>query len=540
MIGVVANPSQYAVVKEFFELFKTPWEFYQPESQYDVLLCAWDGVVPKNDAKMLIIYASYRLPSEVENDIEYIPEDSLGRNLLYQESRIPIYGSYVTFANGGSLLVDEESRSAIHLQQSGAGVLVRVGYDLFEEVRTLLTDGQPAANADSPTLELHVGLLRDLILDNGISLVEIPPVPAGYQFIACLTHDVDHPSLRMHKLDRTALGFLYRAFFGSLVRACQGRLSLRDLLRIWMAALKLPLVWFGFAKDPWSQFDDYPRLERGCASSFFVIPFRGDPGSTKQGPAPRLRASAYGAMDIADHIQTLLSTGCEVGVHGIDAWRDRSKGRQELERLQQPTGAQDIGVRMHWLYFDQESPTLLEEAGFAYDSTIGYNETIGYRAGTTQVYKHLQTAQLFELPLHIMDTALFFPCYLDLAPAKARERVQKIIDQAVRWGGCVTVNWHDRSIAPERQWGDFYVELVEEMERRGAWFSTASQVVAWFRKRRSAVFEDESLESGHVRVNAPNGRDDLPDLQVRVHNAQDSQQNTEVAACHPCTQPTAV
>ena len=30
----------------------------------------------------------------------------------------------------------------------------------------------------------------------------------------------------------------------------------------------------------------------------------------------------------------------------------------------------------------------LEKAGFSYDSTVGYNETIGYRAGTAQVFKH--------------------------------------------------------------------------------------------------------------------------------------------------------
>ena len=30
----------------------------------------------------------------------------------------------------------------------------------------------------------------------------------------------------------------------------------------------------------------------------------------------------------------------------------------------------------------------LEEAGFLYDSTMGYNDAIGYWAGTSQIYKH--------------------------------------------------------------------------------------------------------------------------------------------------------
>ena len=29
MIGVIADPAEADVVREFFELFKTPWEFYR-------------------------------------------------------------------------------------------------------------------------------------------------------------------------------------------------------------------------------------------------------------------------------------------------------------------------------------------------------------------------------------------------------------------------------------------------------------------------------------------------------------------------------
>jgi len=39
MIGVIANLTEYGVVCEFFELFKTPWEFYQSNQRYKVLLC---------------------------------------------------------------------------------------------------------------------------------------------------------------------------------------------------------------------------------------------------------------------------------------------------------------------------------------------------------------------------------------------------------------------------------------------------------------------------------------------------------------------
>jgi hypothetical protein len=226
----------------------------------------------------------------------------------------------------------------------------------------------------------------------------------------------------------------------------------------------------------------------------------------------------------------LRLAGCEIALHGIDAWVDAPSGREELREIQRITGTSDLGVRMHWLYFDKHSAATLEAAGAKYDSTVGYNETVGYRAGTTQVYKPFEAARLLELPLHVMDTALFFPAHLALSPAGASKRVAPLIDHAAVSGGCITVNWHDRSIAPERLWGDFYVHLIACLEKRGAWFATASDAVRWFNRRRSVVFEHVS-ETGPVcvRVADENG-DDLPALQVRVYNGPCSQRSFTLGA----------
>src|SRR5258708_27808186 len=111
-----------------------------------------------------------------------------------------MYGDTFTFPEKeNGLLTDENSQEcAAYLDESGDRVLARIGYDLFGEVRTLLTVGQPPPNANIPALELHIAFLRNLITGCGIPLVEIPPVPDGYRFLACLTHDVDHPSIRLH------------------------------------------------------------------------------------------------------------------------------------------------------------------------------------------------------------------------------------------------------------------------------------------------------------------------------------------------------
>jgi hypothetical protein len=523
MIGVIASPSEHAVVSEFFELFKTPWEYYRSNRRYEVLILSDESQFPRDVAKLVVMYTTQQRPCDAEEKTNLTSWPTENRILCYRGARFPIYGDTVTFreTETGDLVDEESHQAAIQVESSRTGVVARIGYNLFSEIRTLLTMGQPVSAASIPALELHIALLRDLIIANGVPLIEIPPVPDGYQFIACLTHDIDHPSICRHRFDHTMLGFLYRAGIASFLDVIRGRAPFRKLLANWVAALKLPLVYLGLAKDFWEGFDRYTELEGQARSTFFVIPFKGCPGRTGEGLAPSHRASAYGASDVAVTLRKLMSADCEVALHGIDAWHDHALGRQEVEEVRKLTSRQRIGVRMHWLYFDEQSPEILESAGADYDSTIGYNETVGYRAGTTQVYKPLKATRLLELPLHIMDTALFFPCYLDLSPVGAAERVGKIIDNAVQFGGCVTVNWHDRSIAPERLWGDFYVGMLQELKNKGAWFSTSAEAVSWFRKRRSAVFQAPIGESGIPRVKIDDdGCADLPGLRLRVYNSK--------------------
>lgn len=526
MIGVIADPAEADVVSEFFELFKTPWEFYRSGQRYDVLIFAGDWPL-EGSANLVVLYAGKKTRFDDSQKIQTTRSSGRAHVHSYEKARIPIYGNIATFPGQANALltVEDSPHCAGFLSNSSDRFVARIGYDLFSEVRTLLTAGQPVANASLPTLDLHIAFLRDLITSRGISLVEIPPVPNGYQFVVCLTHDVDHPAIRRHKWDHTMVGFLYRATFDSLRKLFRGRLSVRELFKNFGAALKLPLVHLGLAKDFWREFDDrYLEMEEGLHSTFFVIPFSGQPGRKSDGPAPAMRAARYGAQDIAGAIRKLIAAGCEVGLHGIDAWLDSSKGRQELQEIRNLTSAsEEVGVRMHWLYYDEQSPLALEQAGAAYDSTVGYNGTVGYRAGTTQVYKPLGVARLLELPLHVMDTALFYPIHLALSPRQAKTLIGPMFENAVRLGGTLTINWHDRSLAPERLWGEFYRDLIQELQSRGAWFATAGQATSWFRNRRAAGFETHPMGPGTVRVKlAVDQCDKLPELRLRVHNPRNS------------------
>jgi hypothetical protein len=182
------------------------------------------------------------------------------------------------------------------------------------------------------------------------------------------------------------------------------------------------------------------------------------------------------------------------------------------------SGDNEVGVRMHWLYFSMDAPSILEQSGFSYDSSVGYNETVGYRAGTTQVFKPLGVETLLELPLHIMDTALFYPGRMGLTEKEAYEFVNKMMMETHEHGGALTINWHQRSIGPERFWDDFYLRMLGELKAFNGYLCTARQAVKWFKKRRSASFHriDPSITGVAVRLTAPH-EDDTPPLILRAY-----------------------
>jgi hypothetical protein len=520
MIGVLFQDGELTAVQEFFQLFKTPWEPYTPGSSYEVLISTRaDGA--DYEAQLVVAYHSGR--TKLDDKLALQAESRrAGGEISCQHGEIPIYGYLSTISAKGA--TSGECVKPCHVcsaldRQSGAQV-VRIGYDLFQEVAYLLSQGQPVKHAYCPALEFHIAMLREIMLKAKISFLEIPPFPAGYDFMACLTHDVDFTGIREHKFDHTMWGFVYRALAGSLLDAARGRLSWSKCRTNWRAALSLPLVYSGLKKDFWLEFDRYLEIERDLGSTFFFLPYMNRPGTLGTLSAPKRRAAKYDLAGMRDQLTALVKECCEVGLHGIDAWQDVEQARAERDRVSQAGGQPVDGVRMHWLYFDENSPKVLQEAGFSYDSSYGYNDAVGFRAGTAQPFCMAPATSLLELPLIVQDTALFYSGRMHLSEDRALDACHSIIEAVARVGGAITINWHTRSLSPERLWGDFYLRLLDELEKYRVWYATASEIVSWFRRRRALRFERSgSAQSGwRVRVSGEHVAVQPPFV-VRIHRA---------------------
>ncbi len=520
VIGVVPRELETQAIEEFFQLFKTPWELYRAGEPYDVVLAS--GEVPEGaTAQLILAYGSSLRRIDQETGAVQVARLQKAK-LDWRGNQIPLYGQLLTFESTGRPVICTTTASevaAMEVAESDPRI-IRLGYDLFSEIAFLLTEGQPVANALVPTLDLHIMLLRDLMLDSGVSVIEIPPVPAGHDFAVCLTHDIDFVGIRQHKFDHTMWGFLYRSTLGAARNFVRGKVSFRRLIECWKAAVTLPFVYLGWARDFWMPFEWYLKVEKNLAPTYFLIPFKRRQGDKVTVSHAERRGCAYDITDIPDWVARLQVEGCEIGVHGIDSWHSVEKGREERNRVANVAGESEMGMRSHWLLHDENTYRVLERAGYSYDSTCGYNETPGYRSGTTQVFRPPGTRKLLELPMHIQDGALFYPRRLGLSETEAGQQCQVFIESAQKHGGVLTVLWHDRSHGPERYWGDFYLELVQMLKARKAWFATALQVVTWFRKRREVTFQSvRGADAMRLLHPGATQRTVVPPFRVRIHTA---------------------
>jgi hypothetical protein len=520
VLGVLCHDDELARVREFFELFKTPWTRYEQHGSYDLVLVTMPDAVASVDARLVIAFA----PPAVAPAAGARAGARAGRDTVTIESegiRIPLYCGVRALAGGSprARLAPTGEPAVVELHSDGRTV-IRCGYNLVSEVDFLLSTGQPAEHADTPTLDLHIALLRRWITDAGVSFLEIPPVPAGCDVLACLTHDVDFLGIKRHRFDRTLCGFLYRATVGSMLDVLARRRRVGHMLKNWVAVLALPLVHAGLLEDPWLPFDRYAAAERDLRSTFFLVPFGGRTGRRLgAGEGDPRRAVPYGVAEARSEVERLIELGFEVGVHGIDAWSDADQARAERDAVTRAGASGPLGIRMHWLYFDEAAPAKLDQAGFDYDATMGYNDAIGFRAGTAQVFRPASAEHLLELPLLVQDTALLFPRRMHLREQEALERTIALIDTTRELGGVMTISWHERSLVPERQWDGVYRGLLDALQGRGATVLRARDVVSWFRARRAVDLEGADLEGALTLHQA--GVDDVRphalDLRVRAH-----------------------
>jgi hypothetical protein len=233
--------------------------------------------------------------------------------------------------------------------------------------------------------------------------------------------------------------------------------------------------------DPNWSYERIAAIERahGGRSTYFVMAGHHVPAD---GPDP----VAYDRLRPAIVAQ-VAAQGDEVGLHpSYTASQHTERIGEERARLAELTGVPVAGVRFHYLRHDTHA-TLpeLDRIGFGYDSSQGYGDAIGLRAGLSFPYRPYDLAaerplDLVELPLAVMDATLAEERYLGLSPAAGLEHTIALLERVAEIGGTVSILWHTDRFSREyaRGWDRVYDSVLEWVAGRGGRLVTAAEAVS--------------------------------------------------------------
>ena len=289
-------------------------------------------------------------------------------------------------------------------------------------------------------------------------------------FTIVLTHDIDTPRRWTSSRSVVAAGARMK---GALFSRDRNRLSSEagGLARLPLDALR--------GSDPNWSFGRMHELEaaRGGRSTHFVMAGHHHP--------------LDGDGDTYDRVRTELvdlvrANGDEVGLHPSYTTGDHpNRLADEKSRLESAVGAPVRSVRFHFLRHDPHtSLAQLDQLGFALDSSGGYADRPGLRAGFSFPYRPYELAadrplRLVELPLAVMDATLADARYLGLDAEAGYLRSVALLERVAAAGGTVAILWHnDRFAGPyARGWDRCYERLLDWVVARGGRLAACEDII---------------------------------------------------------------
>lgn len=298
-----------------------------------------------------------------------------------------------------------------------------------------------------------------------------PPRWDGARFAVALTHDVDSP----WRWTRVGL------------RGAAARLK-RDVLHVRLGPAVREATALATAPlhrlrgtDPNWRFEEIVAEERrrgASGSTFFVLAGHGDP---HDGAAPRTYEHLRPRL-----VETLLDTEAEIGLHGSYATADDAGRLGEEKATLEALAGPVHGQRYHYLRADpHRNLAPLAGLGFRYDTTLGFPDAVGFRAGIAHPFRPWnferdEPLDLVEIPLAAMDATLAEERYLGLAARRAEPQLMRLLDWAAEHGGAFAILWHPDRFDPVTSagWDRLYSRLLDGVRRRGGICVSAGELAS--------------------------------------------------------------
>lgn len=314
-----------------------------------------------------------------------------------------------------------------------------------------------------------------------------PIWPDEKPFAVCLTHDVE----------RVSIYSLQQALRKRLLRLSNTPSVTQKIKHI--LGFVNNLTRFGSRygeKDPLHCYERWREVEReiGAHSTFFFWP--GLSSVTKRHHTD-CNYELYDRVvfdgqkcTVAEMIQDIGQRGWEIGLHpSWYSFDDVDELKRQKEALENALGHDVLSVRQHYLHYDiRITPRVHAEAGFKYDSTLGFSDNIGFRFGTCYPL-HLYDLHaenelpILEIPLIVQDGAMLTPIKgLGLDEDTAFQYVVLITEAVEKVGGVLTILWHPHMIN-NMVWWNLYLRTIEYFQQKSPWFASVREVGGWWEKQ---------------------------------------------------------
>ncbi|MDV3276965.1 MAG: hypothetical protein LYZ69_00685 [Nitrososphaerales archaeon] len=262
--------------------------------------------------------------------------------------------------------------------------------------------------------------------------------PGGARYASCLTHDVDNLSRPLSHIVRR-----------------RGRFTTSDFLLGMMGLRQL-----------YDNISLVAGLEstRRLRSSFYLL------------------TANYDLRRKSNQLNSLTRAGWDIGLHGDFGTHDsQSKMARALSDFHGATGIRPTGVREHFLKFDYgKTWGIMEELGFAYDTTVGNTDTLGFRLGLCTPFhppdESWRPRRILELPLVLMDVTLWG--YLKRTEEEGLGDFDRLKRHVAGVNGLFTILWHPE--AARMKGGRIYPSLLDELLKDGCFIGSGRDITDWW------------------------------------------------------------
>jgi len=436
----------------------------------------YSEILKHSEIQLLISYGGKKPKSKNRLHIHIYESHFFGQDFLTPKSlpEIPLKkynGLPIIYSNDGELVLRDQNSIKTNIDLIASIFFMASRYEEFvltkrDEFGRFQGENSLAFKENflqRPVVDEYIRLLYGWIQELGVIIAE-NKVDKEYDFIICLTHDIDQIS-----------GGMKESIFYELSFASNPLRAIRETGKIFYNRI--------IHGDPYWNLNQIINLEEqhGGRSTFFFLPKTGN----RKDAQYDFRSSKFLPI-----FERMKKGGWEIGLHGsLNSVINGDTLTFEKNRLEKAVGKVD-GVRQHFLRFNVcDSWQKQQQAGFIYDTSLGFADAIGFRAGVARPFCpydfHAERPfDIIEVPLVIMDTTLRL--YEKCPPEKLWERMLVVLESVKQHRGAVAVLWHNTYFTGRKFAGykKAYEQMLQWVNDCGGKLTTVQNVVELVKAKR--------------------------------------------------------